>query len=135
MRRARRHMDKREARELFCAYRPGTSDDQDPRMAEALQMAQRDEELAKWFAGYRSFNAAMRSKLKEIPVPADLKQKILLAEAGRRGKIVPLKNWLVPLAAAAAIVLLAFGTWYFLAPVNKFADYRERVVKQSQRGY
>jgi Protein of unknown function (DUF3379) len=128
-------MDKKEAKELLRTYRPGTSDDQEPRVAEALQMAQHDQELAKWFEGHRQFNAAMRNKLKEMPVPADLKEKILLAEAQRRGKIIPLRKFLVPLAAAAAVVLLALGAWYFLTPQNKFADYRDRVVRQSQRGY
>jgi hypothetical protein len=128
-------MDKREAMELLRSYRPGTSDDQEPRIAEALEMARQDGELAKWFEGHRRFNAAMQSKLKEIPVPADLKERILLAEAERRGKIVRLRKVFLPLAAAAAVALIAFGAWFFMLPRNKFADYRERVVKQSQRGY
>ena len=128
-------MDKREATELLQTYRPGASDSQEPRMAEALQWTDRDPELAQWFESHCLLSTTMRARLREIPVPADLKEKILLAESERRGVIVWLRNMLVPLAAAAVVLLLAAAAWMLFAPADKFADARERLVKVPQRSY
>ena len=100
-------MDKQEAREILQLFRPGTEDAQDPQIAEALLWVQRDEELARWFENHCSVYAAMRRKLQQIPVPEGLQQEILRADAVRRGRIVNLRNMALPLAAAAAMVVLA----------------------------
>ncbi len=130
-------MDKLEAREILRLYRPGTERDEDPQMTAALKLARQDTELGQWLESHGAFYLAMRNKLKEIPVPADLKRNILREDAVRRGRIVELRNAVLPLAAAAAIILLAVGMWsYFTGETTQdFAACRERLVKQSQRGY
>jgi hypothetical protein len=139
-------VDKREAVELLSSYRPGMNGDMDARMIEALRFARQDPELAQWLEGHCLLHASMRSKLREIPVPKDLKERILssvkagTADAAESQKIVPLRapQWkkLIPLAAAAAIALLAVGSWLMVAGArDKFADFREREVKLPQRGY
>ncbi len=130
-------MDRSEAREILQLFRPGTKDAEDPQIAEALQFAQQDEELARWFAGHCSLYVTMRSRLKEIPVPADLQATILRAEAERRGRIVDLRKWILPLAAAAMVLLLGGGSWLLFGQAGKdnFGDYREKMAKVPQRGY
>jgi hypothetical protein len=130
-------MNNAEARELLRLHRPGMKDEVDARMAEALRLAQQDPELARWFDVHCRFYLAMQAKLKELPVPADLKSKILRAESPRRGRIVDLRNFLVPLAAAAVVILLGVGAWSFRLWIrgDVFADGRERIVKQAQRPY
>jgi hypothetical protein len=134
-------MDKREARQVLQLFRPGANDAQDPRMSEALQCAQQDAELARWFEGHCAFHIAMRTKLKEIPVPADLKDRILREEALRKGRIVKLWDTLIPLAAAA-VLLLTIGAWWYFDhntgahnPEQNFAEGREYLAKVPQRGY
>lgn len=127
-------MDKDEAKQTLLLYRPGTDDGEDPQMAEALTWVQRDPELAQWFDEHCEVYKAIRGKLKEIPVPADLKDTILRNEAERRGKIVHLRNILVPLAAAAVIMLVAFIAWNSLKG-RDFAEVRDHVVRESQRDY
>jgi len=42
-------MNHNEAKDILLLYRPGTADVADPQIAEALALAQRDAELARWF--------------------------------------------------------------------------------------
>ncbi len=130
-------MDRHEAKEILLLFRPGTRDAEDPKMAEAMQFAQSDAELARWFAGHCSLYVTMRSRLKEISIPVDLHAKIMRDEAQRRGKIVELRKWLLPLAAAAMVLLLGIGAWavYLQMHQDNFGDYRERMAKLPQRGY
>jgi hypothetical protein len=129
-------MDSGEAKKILQLYRPGTTDALEPQMAEALQVVQSDPELAHWFADHCGVYIAIRGKLKQIEVPADLKRRILLENAGRR-RIIPFNRPAVWLAAAAAIVLLASAAWMFLKPGkgDSFAAYKQREVLQVQRGY
>jgi hypothetical protein len=130
-------MDKQQARALLQLYRPGTADAEDPQMAEALKQAQQDPELAQWFENQQNVYVAMRRKLRQIPVPENLKQEILRQEAERRGKIVDLRKFFVPLAAAAAVVALALGAWTYVTRTGRenFADFRDHLVRLSQRQY
>jgi hypothetical protein len=100
-----------EAKRVLLSYRPGSSDDQDPEVAQALGVVNTDPDLRLWFEGHCAFQTAMRSRLREMPVPAHLKQALLA-----RHKIVPLPHtqrgrertdrwWQsVPAMAAAAAV-------------------------------
>lgn len=126
-------MDSRQAKEILTLYRPGTTDAADPQMAEALEVVQRDPELAAWFDQHCAVYNAIRGKLKDIPVPADLKHNILLQHVDHR-RIIRLFQpaWLAT-AAAALIVLTAF--FWFVSPNkgNTFLRYRERMARMVQR--
>ncbi len=130
-------MDSARAREVLRLYRPGTTDAMDPHMAEALQAIQRDPELAKWFDEHCGNYIAIRSKLKQIEVPADLKRRILLENAARE-KVSAFPSLATWLAAASVLVLVAVGVWRMVQPakpVYSFADFEQRVVREAQRGY
>lgn len=128
-------MDSRQAREILVLYRPGTTDAADPRMAEALEQVKRDPELTAWFEEHCAVYAAIRGKLKEIPVPANLKRTIIIGRA-EHARLIPLPGSAKILLAAAAIVLLTTVCWFvFKVPRSPytFARYRDRMARSVQR--
>ena len=70
-------MTREEAKRILAAYRPGDQDRLDSHFAEALQEAQRDAELAQWFAEEREFDRAVAGHVSAVPVPFGLKTRIL----------------------------------------------------------
>jgi hypothetical protein len=130
-------MDSARAREVLKLYRPGTMDAMNPEMAEALRVAHEDPELARWFDEHCGVYIAIRSKLKQIEVPADLKHRILADQLGRK-RVTHFPRALIWLAAAAAVALAAVGVWKFSKPAPvppNFAMYREFAARDIQRGY
>src|SRR5882724_4293643 len=130
-------MDSRLAKAILLRYRPGATDASDPEFAEALEQAERDPELGRWFAQHRAFHNTIRDRFKQLPVPASLKEAIL---AGCRPTVIPVW-WQRPafqaLAAAAAIVLLIGVARFWSRPREErsFAAFQSRVVRNAQRGY
>src|ERR1044071_6398321 len=129
-------MDSLHAKEILTRYRPGSTGDSDPDLAQALEQLERDPDLARWFEQHRAFQAAVADRFKNLPLPAGLKDKIL---AGYRP--APVVIWrerpIYPaLAAAAALVLLVSLAYLELRPREEqsFAAYRNRVVRHAQRG-
>ena len=96
-------MTKEEAKKILAAYRPGDEDRPESDFAEALNEAQRDPELARWFAEERDFDRVVAAHLKSVPVPFGLKTRILANMPPRTAR----SRWVAPLAAAAALLLLA----------------------------
>jgi uncharacterized membrane protein YbaN (DUF454 family) len=128
-------MNAQEAREILLLYRPGTDDANDPAVAEALAMARRDPELARWFENHCAFQEQMRARLRGIEVPPDLKAA-LLAEA----KIIrPQPWWQQPAwiaAAAAVVVLLGLAGFYLRAPSSdRLANFQSRMISTATREY
>jgi len=99
-------MTKEEAKKILAANRPGDQDRLESAFAEALQEAEKDAELARWFAEEQEFDLAVAAHLKSIPVPFGLKTRILANMPPRNGSK---SQWVVALtaAAAAALFLLA----------------------------
>jgi len=69
-------MNSTEAKEVLLLYREQL-DDADPQFAEALAQAKRDPELADWLGQQGESYRAIRSKLREIEAPKDLREKIV----------------------------------------------------------
>lgn len=101
-------MDREQAKEILLGYQPGSDESVDPRMAEALRMVENDAELAEWFQQQQHVDAMIRAGLREMPVPVDLKQRILSEPKVVRVDFGRWKPVLVG-AAAAAIVLGIVG--------------------------
>lgn len=125
-------MDRNEAKLLLQACRPNGEDAASPVFAEALALAVRDPELKAWWEAQQAFDRKISAKLKEVPVPADLRATIL---AGRKiEQLTPhyrLPYWL----AAAAIVMvlcvagsLAFHTGQQRPPTMAKAGYDEAAL-------
>src|ERR1051326_3550808 len=130
-------MDSRQAREILLRLRPGRTDDPDPEVAEALAQARRDPELARWLENHRAFQQTVAERLRDVPVPGGLKERIL-AGSPPRPVVVPWRQpVLYGLAAAAAIVLMVSLVLLSArqAEDRSFAGFRNRVVRNAQRGY
>ncbi|PYK60153.1 MAG: hypothetical protein DME21_11920 [Verrucomicrobia bacterium] len=130
-------MDSRQAKEILMRYRPGTTDAGDPEFAEALEQAKRDRELGRWFEQHRAFQSTVADRFKQIAVPQHLREKIV-AEYNPARIIVWWQRPLFQALAAAAAIVLLFGLVYFKLPTREdksFAAFRNRVVRNAQRGY
>ena len=130
-------MNHNEAKDILLLYRPGTADVADPQMAAALALAQQDTELARWFGEHCARQEVLRAKLRQIPVPAGLKEQIVSEQAARRKDF----DWrrLPALAAVAAAVVVSFvliAPWLqSLKSDNTLAVYQNRMVGTALRTY
>src|SRR5687767_14491041 len=107
-------MDSERAREILLLYRPGTSDAHDPGFAEALELAKSDAELGLWFEAHCARQSLVRSRLRQISVPEELRRRILDRVAERPATVWWQRPAFRTLAAAAAIVLLAGLAWSWM---------------------
>lgn len=112
-------MTNKEASFLLGACRPNGADGNDPEFAEALARAGSDPELTAWFADQRRFDSAIAARMQSVPVPAELRSRILTGgrisrlSAGRLSRPEP---WFTArrLWAVAAMVMMfaGLGVWY-----------------------
>ena len=126
-----------EAKEILLLYRPGTCDAEDPEVIQALAVARENPDVARWFDQHCAFQNALRTRLRQIEVPAHLKS-LVLANV-RNARIIPLPTpsraplWL---AAAACLLLLAVaGVWTHPRTVNNYSNFQARVVSTALRDY
>lgn len=104
-------MTNKEASFLLGAYRPNGLDAANPEFAEALDQAARDPELKHWFEDQRDFDSKMAAGVRSVPVPPDLRARIM---AG--AKVSRPARWYAPrrllAMAALAMAFAAAGLWY-----------------------
>lgn len=129
-------MTRNEAKKILALHRPGMANETDPRMAEALELVQRDPELAAWFEQQKEVFDVIRAKLKAVPVPQGLRRQIIVEHAANT-RILPLANRLLLVAAVAALVLLTGIICLKFAPNDEtsFDSYRNRMTSMVQRSY
>jgi anti-sigma factor RsiW len=121
-------VNREEAKLLLTACRPNGADADDPRLAEAFALLERDAELRAWFEAEQAADKVIAAKLKAAPVPDDLLAQI---RAGTQARIAgkPRRPSLA-LAMAASLALLGLIAALWLnrssssAPVGSFAAYR-----------
>jgi hypothetical protein len=99
-------VDSERAREVLACYRPGRDDPRDPRFAEALDQARHDAALGRWLEQQTALDAALREQLQQVPVPPDLRTRILQQYPMRP---VATAWWRQPRLGAAAVVLLVLA--------------------------
>lgn len=113
-------MDNQQAKLLLSAARATGADANDPRVAEALEQARRDPELARWLAEERAFDTTVVRKLQSKEPPADLRARLVAGARvstsvkKRRGTPVA---WWIGLAATVALVA-STAVWWRLRPVE-----------------
>ncbi len=100
-----------EAQNILLLYRPGTADAADPQIAEALALAQREPELARWLEEHCVFQESLRAKFRQIPVPAGLKEQIV-SEQSARDRITARHPRLTVAALLLVIALCAFAVFW-----------------------
>ena len=122
-------MTKEEAKKILTAYRPGDPERLESDFAEALQEAERDTELAEWFAEEREFDRAVAAQLKSVPVPFGLKTRILANVAPRAATK---SRWMAPLAMATAALFLVAQLISLLRGSGQYApslsDYKQEMI-------
>jgi hypothetical protein len=128
-------VDSQQARDILLAYRAGTSDANNPSVAQALDLARRDPELAHWLEEQNALYRSIRAKLKAGRAPDDLRERILASR-----KIVRVAFWRrnpVWLAAAAIFVLLIGAAMMLLnvRSASDFNSYRSEMVRFVAQGY
>lgn len=114
-------MEIEDAKLILRSFRPNGEDVGDPFFAEALLLAERDPELAHWFAEQLAFDDKVREAFQQVSAPPHLRDSIRLSQKTARfsqKSIRPVwqrQNFL--LIAAALMVLLMATT--LLVPHNK----------------
>lgn len=129
-------MDRFAAQDVLRRYRPGTSDELDAEVKEALALAAQDPELSQWLERQLAVGRAVRSAVRSAPVPPDLHQLLLDAEFKRRREQF-WKHTLVRYAIAASVALFASLLFlqYAVPSRDEFGAYRDRMVKFARRSY
>jgi len=126
-----------EAKNILLLYRHGTPDAGDPQIAEALELAKHDLELARWLEAHCARQFVLREKLRQIPVPAGLKEQIISEQAaGER-----MKSWQKLVLAGGAVALVALLV--FLSPFRftqrtdeaTLGVYADEMASVALRGY
>lgn len=126
-------MNRDEAKKILALYRSEELDGGAEGVREALDLVEKDPELRGWFAQSKGFHAAVGGALQSIPVPADLRGRIL---AGR--KVVPLWKRREFLAAAASVAVLASAgiLWARRGASDKsLARFEARMMDYAVRAY
>ena len=117
-------MDKRQAKFVLQACREAGPASRDPQLAEARAWLERDPELAGWFEAEQAEDSSLALKLREVPVPENLREAILARHAEKLPKTEthPVRRRLVLLALAASVVALVAITMVLLRPARPSVD-------------
>jgi len=121
-------VDRQEAKDILACYRPGRDDPADPQFAQALEQARCDPELARWLEQQTAFDAALRATLKQMPVPADLREKILAQLPARPVVVVWWRRPAFRRTAAALVVLATIASFWLVHPRDTFDKYRQQMA-------
>lgn len=129
-------MNSDEAKEILTLYRPGSADADDPQFAEALALIETDAELKTWFDAHCTTYGIMRARLKEIQVPAGLREQILSERRAHTEKFSRRRLAFAVAIAAVAVLLIALASlWSRPHGKYDFAAYRARMVSTALRTY
>lgn len=129
-------MNPDQAKTILLLYRPGLADADDPQIAEALALAKRDPELARWLEEHGARQATLRAKFRQITAPAGLKEQIISEQAARE-KIIFWHRSAIFAVAVVIVALVALAPLWFPHQPNDdtYAIYRNRMASIALRGY
>ena len=128
-------MNRERAKQLLLLHRPGTDGDADSELADALRLAERDEELRRWVTAQRAAQDAIRRAFRKIKPPEALKEQII---SERPWHTRPVTARHLVAVAAVVVVLCAIGFWWSGQTPREdrsFAGYRSRMISTARRAY
>lgn len=108
-------MDKQEAKLILQSYRFDSQDALDPAFADALSMAQNDPELRAWFEHERASDEVISTKIRQAPVPPDLRKAIISGLRSEAAIVRPaFAWWKSPALAWAAVIVIIFAAAFMI---------------------
>lgn len=123
-------MNRAESQFILTAYRPNGADALDPEFADALRRAEADPELGEWFAQEQAMDRFVADKLRETPLPASLRDRILAgARVSRKPAWFGAAKWMS--LVAAVLVFSILGSYYLhISSRNKLATFAMNFIGQ-----
>ena len=132
-------MTPQEAKQVLLAYRPWADDAQDPEVAEALALCQRDAELKAWFENLCATQTAIRDHFRSVPVPDGLRQQILSEHQSHTSATSRHRRTILTAAAITVLLAAIISIWFNLprTPYQNasFTAYRNRMVREVVKTY
>jgi len=131
-------MNKHQAMETLLRYRPGTGDEQDPHVREALRLAGQDPDLAVWLENHKQFQQVLSTAMRDVPVESGLKEQILSERHARLSfQRIPRRTMVsASVAALLGLVVVGIVAWFANSnPEAEFNTFRSRMVRAAARGY
>src|SRR5690348_16231460 len=122
-------MNAEEAKQLLENHRPGWPASEDPALAEALALSDKDPELRKWLAARETFDAQMQEQMGTIPVPVDLREKLLALRSPERPRRLAMLRPALAMAAAIVVLGILATVWWQSQPVG-FSALRQHVMEK-----
>lgn len=105
-------MNREEAKTVLRAWREGIAPAGDPVIDEAFARLETDRVLAEWFESERTFDGRVENAVAGIPVPSDLRARILAAAppkaGGRKSGGGKIRRFPAVLSLAASLIALTF---------------------------
>ena len=129
-------MNHDEAKNILLLYRHGTADADDPQIAGALALAQRDPELARWLEEHCARQFVLREKFRQIAAPAGLREQIISEHAAQK-KMVFWRQKITLATVPALMLLTTLILFWFLrhGHDDTLAIYQNRMAGVALRGY
>jgi hypothetical protein len=126
-----------EAKNILLLYRHGTADADDPQIAEALAMAERDPELKDWLVVHCAREFVVREKFRRISAPAGLKEQIISEQAAQERMRGWRKKAALTAVAAVLLGLMAFGSFWVSrpAPEDTLSIFQNRMARVALGNY
>lgn len=130
-------MNSDQAKEILLLCRPHAGDGQDSQVREALELARRDSELARWLELHQARQSALREKFRQIPVPEGLKEQIISEHAASLRRAPRFRQWAVIAAPLVILFLmLAAGLVIHRRPADDtLAIFQQQMAGFALRGY
>jgi hypothetical protein len=131
-------MTRVEAKRILELCRPSDRQSAEPEIQQAFTVLRDDAELREWYEQHLQTEEAIRQRFRAIPVPAQLKQRVLEQNKIVRPQFVwGTRQWLQMAACLAvligAIAALTYHNFNSRAP--SFAQFESRMVRSALREY
>jgi hypothetical protein len=135
-------MNPGQLKQILMIYRPGTTDADDPEIAQALALVPGDPELARWFQEHCARQNALREKVRQIAPAAGLREQIISehaarTKAARREKILAMASVMAIIASLALLASFYLPRKPRIPPPipNTLANYQNQMMSVALSGY